>query len=246
MLGQMQLNVLRRLRDEGVIREKLHLAVNGLLTEGYVNQDDGYMLTEKGAAVIYLYDNLTDNERELLMRMHRAFKEKRTFLRDEDSANVAGGLMQAGLVEGDKTRLVLTLYAADAWDGWVNFWDMKHKRHEETRRNKIRALAATKPVIEKALSDAPRSGVAGNGVTTDKLPMPHELPTVRPFVEDLTPTPPVDDEAVDALEHCDTCAGCVDHEILHMLTQKFPAIARLRQSVLETRRLMSELGIEPK
>ena len=77
--------------------------------------------------------------------------------------------------------------------------------------------------------------------TTEGLPMPHELPVF----DDTNPTTlPVDDEGVDALEHCDTCAGCVDHEILHMLAQKYPAIGRLRQMVLETRRLIDELGIK--
>lgn len=240
MLGKGQLSVLRRLRDEGVIREKLHIAVNGLITEGYVNQDDGYMLTEKGAAVVHLYDDLTDNERELLMRMYRAYVEKRTFTVDEDTGKCAGGLIIAGLVDGSSHRLVLTQYALDAWRGWAEFWNMKHKRHQETYRNKRKALAPTKPIAGKV------KPFSGNGT------LPEESPDMQPVSNGnsdvpIAPTPPpVDSSDFDALEHCDTCAGCIDHEILHMLAEKYPAIAQLRQTVLETRRLMDELNIGKK
>jgi hypothetical protein len=214
MLGQMQLNVLRRLRVEGVIREKLHLAVNGLLTEGYANQDDGYTLTQKGAAVIYLYDELTDNERELLMRMYRAYMEKRVFSRIEDTAKVADGLIDIGLVEGSLSALTLSEYALDAWKGWREFWDMKHKRHEETRRNKIRALSPT----------------SSNGT----LPLPHELPNT------------VNAEIPPPVSACPDCDECSYREVLELIAQKYPKVGELRDAILAQKKLMNELGIQPK
>jgi hypothetical protein len=119
LLSKPKLSVLRRLASEGVVRDGLHLAVNGLIEDGFVVNDDGYMLSEKGAAVLYLYDNVTDAERSLLMRMYRAQLDGRKFRVDGDMDLVAGNLRAKNLVDGRNANLWLTTYAQEAWAGWV-------------------------------------------------------------------------------------------------------------------------------
>ncbi len=150
LLSKPKLSVLRRLASEGVVREGLHLAVNGLVDDGFVVNDDGFMLSEKGAAVLYLYDNVTDIERGLLMRMYRAHCDGRKFSVDEDSDLVAGDLMIKNLVDGRNANIWLTDYALEAWAGWVEFLNERQKYNEQQKRYQAKKKAEAR-VIEPQL-----------------------------------------------------------------------------------------------
>lgn len=215
MLSKPKLSVLRRLDAEGVVRDRLHLAVNGLVEDGFVAIDDGYMLSDKGAAVLYLYDKLTDVERSLLMRVYRATKDGEVYPITHDTDGVAPGLIDARLLTWDGDNLLLTESASTAWAGWVEFLNERQKYNEQQKRYQA------KKKVEKS-----------NGIS------PVEEVTVTIQAEAVIPPPFAESD------NCvDTCESCIDREVLKLISTKYPKIAALRDSMLEQQRILKELGL---
>lgn len=162
-MSKPKLSVLRRLAAEGVVHEGLHHAVNGLVDDGFVNQDDGYMLSEKGAAVLHLYDNVTDAERSLLMRVYRAMNDNEQYPIHHDTDKVATGLTRAGLLHTDNGNLYLTEAAMEVWEGWVEFLNERQKYNEQQKRyqaKKAQEKKSAAPIDEKSIVQKMHNGHA--------------------------------------------------------------------------------------
>jgi hypothetical protein len=145
LLGQQHLQVLRTLKQaEQPVKDGLHrTAPYGMVSQGFAfSTDAGYVLTAKGASVLYLYDEVTEAERELLMRMYRAQKENRPVAMDQEAAQCVDKLIYAELIDVDGGYLTLTEYALDVWEGWVQFWDLKRQQHAAKQKLKKAKAAA--------------------------------------------------------------------------------------------------------
>lgn len=219
MLGKMKLQVLRRLDESGVVQDGLHVAVNGLVEDGFAAADDGYMLTAKGAAVLYLYDRLTDSERSLLMRVYVAMKNEEVYPIIHDADGVAPGLIDAKLLTWDGDNLYLTETAKSVWEGWVEFLSERQKYNEQQQRYQA------KKKTQKANGAAPIEKAVI--VQSEAAPPP-------PFAE---PVQPANEDCVNE------CDSCIDREVLKLISAKYPKIAALRDSMLEQRRILKELGL---
>ncbi len=204
MLSKPKLSVLRRLATDGVVRDGLHLAVNGLVDDGFVNKDDGYMLSEKGAAVLYLYDNVTDTERGLLMRMYRAHCDGREFSVDEDIDNCSTELLVKGLVNGKNANIWLTDYALDAWSGWVEFLNARQKYNEQQKRYQAKKKA--------------QNGNYEASTVEAHEPAEEQIPTPNPS--------PASGEGNNGT-CADECETCVHREVLALIMDKVPAAREL-------------------
>jgi hypothetical protein len=139
-LGQQHLQVLRTLKQAGQpVSEGLHrTAPFGMVKQGFaLDTDEGYVLSEKGKSVLYLYDEVTDTERELLMRMYRARSNDEKFHIEYDSGRCKEELMRQGLINSDGKYLILTDHALQVWEGWVQFWDLKRQKGYATRKAKL-------------------------------------------------------------------------------------------------------------
>lgn len=151
-MSKPKLSVLRRLAAEGVVHEGLHLAVNGLVDDGFVTSDDGYMLSEKGAAVLHLYDNVSDAERSLLMRVYRAMHDNELYPVRHDTDKVAVGLIHANLLYADNGNLYLCESALEAWAGWVEFLNERQKYNEQQKRYQAKKAQEAKATVPTVIS----------------------------------------------------------------------------------------------
>lgn len=212
-MSKPKLSVLRRLAAEGVVRDGLHLAVNGLVDDGFVNQDDGYMLSEKGAAVLYLYDNVTDAERSLLMRVYRAMQDKEVYPAQHDTDKVATGLIHASLLYADNDNLYLCESAQEAWAGWVEFLNERQKYNDQQKRYQAKKSQEAKGTVPTEATDPVKLAVA--------VPPP------------LTVT----------AECAAECTECVHREVLNLIAATYPKVAELRDAMLTQKKLIKDLGL---
>lgn len=83
----------------------------------------------------------------------------------------------------------------------------------------------------------------GNSV----LPMPHELPSVQPFLDTGLDNEDSPDIAlsIEIEVDCDgACDDCVHREVLDLIAQQYPNVGKLRDTYLQQKQLMRELGIK--
>jgi hypothetical protein len=235
LLGQQHLQVLRTLKQAGhPVKDGLHrTAPYGMVNQGFADSTaEGYVLSSKGESVLYLYDDVTADERELLMRMYRAHQDKRGFTIEEDAAQCADNLIRVGLIDINVDCLILTNYALDVWDGWVQFWDLKHQKHAATQKLKKAEAKAQAPVV-----NGTSSGAVPRGKYQSSRPTERDNEALPVELEAAPPPLAVNSACVD------DCDSCIDREVLKLISTKYPKIAALRDSMLEQRRILKELGL---
>jgi hypothetical protein len=225
LLSKPKLSVLRRLAADGVVRDGLHLAVNGLTEDGFVIHDDGYMLSEKGAAVLYLYDNVTDAERSLLMRVYRAMQDNETYSAQHDTDKVAAELIHANLLYADNGNLYLCESAQEAWAGWVEFLNERQKYNEQQKRYQAKKAQEAKEMNGTALS-------ADESIV-------HFLHHAHAAAVEAAVPPPL----TTAAECADNCTECVHREVLDLIAATYPKVAELRDAMLTQKKLIKDLGL---
>jgi hypothetical protein len=116
VLGKAQLSVLRRLKEEGTVKDGLHMSVHGLVREELVEYGkEGYGLSDSGRLALIATDDLTTFHRQILMQLHHVSGKAEQYTEDalktKPEKDAYDDLLVWGMVDVDNAGIITLLDA---------------------------------------------------------------------------------------------------------------------------------------